>query len=183
MFEIFKKNQAPSTGLVEKLNRNPQDVEMNIQKWLTEEQFETRKVFDERSNFRFIANRPGTPMFSVSQPKNKLDSILVESWITFNGVEKEKITHLFTQNPSILLDLRLQFESKGLLYNIQPPGANNDKPAAILFAKSVYFDGISKDRLLETALNLLHMFAFIALTIQRHLTSMRADTSVPSYLR
>jgi hypothetical protein len=170
------------------LNQNVEkefrSVEERVQKWLAEESFEVKKASDQKSNFRYFGTKKGMPKFSVFQPYGKSDLVLVESGITFEGAEKEKLAALFTSHQDLLMELRLHLESNGFFYRIQPPDLNSGKAGGIVLAKPLYYDGMCKDRFLDTVLKITHTTVFIILTIHRYLAaSSEKMMGPPSYLR
>jgi hypothetical protein len=182
MFEFLKRNRA-ETALENKSNNSYRSAKEKVLKWLSEERFEVTEVQDEKSNFRYLATRVGMPKFSVLQPRGKMDSILVESGVSFRGLGNDSATRI-VQDQSTLWNLRLHLESKGFFFNIQTPKSDSsDSDGGVVFARPLYFDGISKDRVLETVLDVVHTVRFIILTMQRHMLSDSEKSGIPVYLR
>ena len=149
---------------------NPENVEGQIQKWLWEEGFQVRKVPDGYATFRYLASKDRLPKFSVGQPSRKPDSIVVESGFSFRGIDKASLAKVFDRTENLSWDLRLQLTSKGFFYKIQPPDPQSNNPGGIFLAKTIYYDGLSKDKLLDTTFQVLNTTIFVILTLQRHLT-------------
>jgi len=156
---------------------NGENVEGQIQKWLWEEGFQVRKVPDGNATFRYLASKDRLPRFSIGQLSRKPDSIVVESGFSFKGFEKESLAKVFDQTENLSWDLRLQLTSKGFFYKIRPPDPHSNNPGGIFLAKTIYHDGLSKDRLLDTTFQVVNTTIFVILTLQRHLTVSTSSLS------
>jgi len=142
-------------------------VQEQLQRWLAEEGFVIEKRLDGNSSFRYWVTRTGSPKFSVFQPRSKSDIILIESAVTFDGHE-EVFSAIADQTRSLSWELQSHLLSKGFYYKIQPPEPQSNKPGARFFAKPIYYDGLSKDRLLEATHQTMNTVIFVILTVQRH---------------
>jgi len=148
-----------------------ENVEEKIQRWLRQEGFEVKKTGKGNSGFRYLVAKNRLPKFSVVQPKNKSDCIVVESGIDFGGIDTPGLTKIFDRNQQLSWELRLHLTSKGFLYKIQPPNPHFNNPGGIIFAKLVYYDELSKAKFLDTVFRVVNTAIFTILTLQRHLTA------------
>lgn len=146
------------------------NVEEKIERWLGQEGFDVRKTGGGNSVFRYLAAKNRLPKFSVGQPKNKSDCIVVESGIGFDGIDTAGLTKIFSQNQNVSWELRLHLTSKGFFYKIHPPNPQANSRGGIIFAKLVYYDELSKAKFLDTVFQVVNTAIFIILTLQRHLT-------------
>jgi hypothetical protein len=147
-----------------------EDVEEKIRLWLWQEGFEVRKIWSDDSSFRYLVSKDKLPKFSVGQLKSKSDSIFVESGISFVGIEKVTLESIFDQNQHLSWELRLHLVSNVFFYKIQHSDPHSNNPGGIILAKLIYYDGLSKDKFLDTVFQVLHTTIFIILTLQHHLT-------------
>lgn len=136
-----------------------------LYKWLSEEGFTMEKVLDMNSIFRYLATKNGLPKFSIFQPLNKSDCILVESGVAYTK-ENEVLSRSF-QNPNLIWEIISNLLPKGFIYKIQQPDLQTNKAGGIVFAKTIYYDGLSKDRFLDTIYQTINMTIFVIMTLQR----------------
>jgi hypothetical protein len=151
-----------------------ENVEERVLKWLREEGYNAEKANDGNSSFRYWVTKTGSPKFSVFQPRNKPDFILVESAVTFAGHD-EIFPKITDQTEILSWELQSHLLSKGFHYKIQPPEFQPNRPGAIFFAKPIYYDGLSKDRFLEATHQTLNTVVFMILTVRRHLATSGAN--------
>jgi len=165
MLKFWKNGNANETKEVLAENEKVQE---QLERWLAEEGFTIEKRLDGNSSFRYWVTRTGSPKFSVLQPINKSDIILIESAVTFDGHE-EVFSAIADQTRRLSWELQSHLLSIGFYYKIQPPDSQSNKPGAIFFAKPIYYDGLSKDRFLEATHQTMNTVVFVILTVQRHM--------------
>jgi len=151
-----------------------ENIKERVLKWLREEGYSAEKAQDAHTSFRYWVTKTGSPKFSVFQPKNNPDFILVESAVTLAGHD-EMFPKITDQTEVLSWELQSHLLSRGFHYKIQPPEFQSNRPGAILFAKPIYHDGLSKDRFLETTNQTLNTVVFVILTMRRHLVTSGAD--------
>ena len=148
-----------------------ESVEEKIQRWLWQEGFEVKKIGEDNSGFRYLVTKNRLPKFSVVQPKNKSDCILIESGVGFGGIDPAGLTKIFDNGQPLSWELRLHLTSKVFLYKIQPPNQQISNPGGIIFAKLIYYDELTKAKFMDTVFRVVNTAIFIILTMQRHLTT------------
>ncbi|MDP3102990.1 MAG: DUF2299 family protein [Candidatus Methanoperedens sp.] len=126
--------------------------EMNrqIMHWLSEEGMYKDKTTDDKAHFHFVGEYPqGTgKVFEVVQPKNRDDQILVGNALGISPEHQTKLRELSSdEKSSFLWSIKhgLLFRDSG--FNILPDGNN---PQQIQFITELYYDGLNKNRLMET---------------------------------
>ncbi|NWF86457.1 DUF2299 family protein [Candidatus Bathyarchaeota archaeon] len=162
------------------VNKNER-VEEKLYRWLLEEGFTVEKVLDTNSIFRYFATKNGPPKFSIFQSRSKSDCIIVESGVAYNR-EDEILSRSF-QNQTLILEIISNLLCKGFIYKIQPPQLQADKAGGIVFAKPIYYDGLSKDRFVETTSQTINMAIFIIVTLQRHATASTNSVTTPNKIQ
>jgi hypothetical protein len=154
-----------------------ENIEEKLQKWLREEGFCVEKASGNNLKFRYVASKNGSPKFSVLQPRDKSDLVLIESGLSFNGIEKDLVSRIINQNGLLSLDLKMHLMSKGFFYRILPPDLQFSNAGALVFAKQIYYDGLSKGRFLDTVAQAISTIIFVILTIRKHMSTSATNSS------
>lgn len=125
------------------------EVMRKVQNWLTDEGIYRDKVADENSNYHFEIEFPlnsGRKM-RIIQPKQREDTIIVLSAIRF---AEQHYTGLKAktkeERENIMWDLRFQLLFRDTEFNIIP---NADDPQQIQFIRTLRFDGLTKNMLMD----------------------------------
>jgi len=154
-----------------------ENVEERLQRWLGEEGCNVEKLGDEKTTFNLWVTKDGLPSFSVYQPRDKHDVIYVESGVTFSGMEKKLHPVIVDSKHSLSWELKSRLLSSGFAYHIQPPDLQSNKPGGIVFAKTIYYDGLSKDRFLDTIHQTLSTVMVMILTVRRHVDKCTTNST------
>lgn len=117
-----------------------------IRKWLEEEGLEPTIKPDQNTKITFNV-KSGQNVISIGFHKTSTDSVIIGTGIEFNEDEQKMLKFLKTKN-DILLDLQ-----KFLIQmHLEPTfkwNENKDSFEKISFQKTIYFDGLTKNKFYE----------------------------------
>lgn len=125
------------------------EVSNNIKNWLMEEKMYKKEIEDKNFYFYYIAENPQAPggSFIIAQPKVRDDLIVISLTLEFIGGLFEKLKRMTPQEKIdfwVSFKLGIVFATPTFL--IHP---NEDAPKKIEFRREIYYDGLSKDKLME----------------------------------
>jgi hypothetical protein len=138
-------------------------VKSNIQKWLLEDGYKIESQPNQDTLFRFVAtDRTGIKTIIV-QPKLMLDQIVIGAGIQFDNAQQSALQTLENKNRlDFLWDLRF-----GLL-NLDVGFNGVAMPLkGIEITKTIYYDGLTKDALLQRVSNIKRAVIFTMWTFDR----------------
>ncbi len=126
------------------------EVSKKIKTWLTEEGMYKDKTADDKTYFHFIGESPPSSgqLFEIIQPKNRDDLVVIARGLIFSPVHLEKLREMSAaERTEFLWDIKfgLLFRESG--FQMMPDGNN---PERIQFTREIYYDGLNKNKLMET---------------------------------
>ncbi len=122
-------------------------MEKIIEEWLDDEGFSCWKLSDKKSCFSFKIAKDEYPPLMVLQPKGRYDSVLVTGNVRFSSEDQKKLSALPEQEKNFLLfDLRMVLLSTECRSQFTPSLKSWD---SIRLSKTVFYDGLTKDRFFE----------------------------------
>jgi len=131
-----------------------EEVGKRIEKWLVDEEFSVSSVADENAHFFYKVTKDGGVTLSVLQRQNKTDSILIVSDVSLTDEDQKKLAPMPEKDRrSMLLDIRMDLLST--------------EWKTIRVSKSIFYDGLSKDRFFETMDIVMRAVLLIVFTFQR----------------
>jgi hypothetical protein len=145
-------------------------VHARIRKWLAEEGWRVEDVHDPQSSFNVMVTMQGRPGINIFQLHDHLDHItLSERWIY-----GDELRSMFGQIPDdVLRDARRSILRDVTLIGVEFSGHDTPSPEMTL-RTYVYFDGLTKDTLIQRilltmrALTLAGQTLVLALDAQGH---------------
>lgn len=125
------------------------DVRDEIKTWLIQENLFKEEVVNESLHFQIAAEFPArsSRYLSIIQPKDHEDMIVVFSRIVLAEVHQKAIMTLLPQEKEKLMwQIRYDLLFRQSNFEIEPGGMDMQ---SIRFMREIYYDGLSKDRLME----------------------------------
>ncbi len=123
-------------------------VQKRIEKWLLDEGFSVWEFADDDSHFSYKANRDDLLPLSIFQPQNKNDSIIVVGDIRLSEESQKKLSAVSEEERKFMLyEFKMVLLSTECRWQLSP---SPESWKAIRVSKSVFYDGLSKDRFFET---------------------------------
>lgn len=120
-----------------------------IMEWLKEEEMYKESVINETIHFGFVAKNPNAPIgsFTVAQPKVREDLVLIVLTLEFGGDLFEKLRKMSSQEKiDFWTSFKLGIVFATPTFLLHP---SEDAPKTIEFRREIYYDGLTKDRLME----------------------------------
>ncbi len=125
-------------------------VSRKIMTWLSEEGMYKDKVADDNARFHYNAESPpgSGRLIDIIQPKNRDDLILIGNGLMFSPEHLEKLREMdAVERTEFLWDIKFGLLFRESSFNILPDGTNPEK---IQFTKEIYYDGLNKNKLMES---------------------------------
>jgi hypothetical protein len=142
-----------------------EEVGKRIEKWLVDEEFRVSSVADENARFFYKVTKDGGVTLSVLQRQNKTDSILIVGDVSLTDEDQKKLATIPEKDRrSMLLDIRMDLLSTKCRWQFIPP---TQSWKTIRVSKSIFYDGLSKDRFFETMDIVMRAVLLIVFTFQR----------------
>jgi len=137
-----------------------EDYADKIRQWLKEEDFEFIERPDVETKLTIDIIEDKYTIISIAFHKDSLDSIIIAANIDFNENEQNMLKSLKTKT-EIVMDIR-KFIIQMHLDPSFPIFADSIKN--IFFQKTIYFDGLTKDRFFEVLTDISNAISFIRCT-------------------
>jgi len=121
-----------------------------ITSWLSQEGMYKDKVPDDKIHFHIIGELPSTPgmLFDIFQPKNRDDLIVIARGLMIVPEQLVRLNDMKAQEKTdFLWDIKYGLLFRESSFNMLPDGNNPDK---IQFAREIRYDGLTKDKLMES---------------------------------
>ena len=119
-----------------------------IEEWLRDEGFNLWKFTDKDSHFSYKVSRDDSHPLVVLQLRKKTDSIQVVGDIRLNEKNQEKILTISEKEKRFMLfDFRMALLSTGCRWQFIP---SSESWETLQISKTVFYDGLTKDRFFET---------------------------------
>ena len=134
-----------------------EDYADKIRQWLKEEDFEFNERPDKETKLTIDIIEDKYTIISIAFHKDSLDSIIIAAHIHFNENEQNMLKSLKTKT-EIVRDIR-KFIIQMHLDPRFPIFADSIKN--IFFQKTIYFDGLTKDRFFEVLTDISNTISFI----------------------
>ena len=125
------------------------DVRDKIKTWLAEENMFKEELESEGLYFQIAAEYPARSgrHLSIIQPQGHEDMIVLFSRIMLAEVHQKALTHLLPQQKEKLMwQMRYDLLFRKSSFEIEPVG---EDMRSIRFTREIYYDGLTKDRLME----------------------------------
>lgn len=125
------------------------DIGKKITNWLLEEGMYKDKNADGNAHFHFVGEYPqgAGRFFEIAQPKNRTDVIYVGNALGISLEHQTKLRELSSdEKSSFLWSIKYELLFKGSGFSIIP---DIGEPQQIQFSREIYYDGLSKDKLME----------------------------------
>jgi hypothetical protein len=128
-----------------KINGKKEVIE-KIQKWLKEESIEITNIDNPFADYQVNTKNPNQ---SICLPKNKIDVIEFATSVYFTKEDQKAYVALKNNEEKlrIIWDLQRSLLEINVEYEVKP---DFDNLESIIIKKTVYFDGLSKDRFMDT---------------------------------
>ena len=143
------------------------EIEDNVQKWLSDVGVFRQKIPDDNTNFHFIINYPEDNVMDVMQPKQNLDLVVIGC---ATNVSPEHLTEIRNLSPkkrdNFIWDLRFMINTQGVDFQLQHP---ENVLESFLVTAEIFEDGLSKDKLISTVKNVFRAKIMCVWKIQREL--------------
>ena len=121
-------------------------VQERIQGWLVEENYAVKVQEDPKAYFVIAAQHPAGIGLAVGQEIGKKDRLLIQGGLNFDEDTRSRLRNLPEKDrENLLWDIRFSLINIGVQFVI----VNGKLPTAIQISKLLYYDGLSKDRLME----------------------------------
>jgi hypothetical protein len=139
------------------------EVIEKIQKWLDEESIEFTPLEYPFAEFNVDTKNPNQ---TIRIPKNKPDSIEFLTNASFANEDQKAYVALKNKEEKIriLFDLQRSLLEINVGYKIEKDLENLE---SIIITKTIYFDGLTKDRFMDTRFALLRGFSLVQLMLQQ----------------
>jgi len=130
-----------------------------IRNWLKQEKMFKKEITDDKAYFNFKAEYQDIP-FHVLQPKDREDLILVICDLILDDKQKEMVRTLQAKEQTkVLREMQYQTSTiKGQLYIILDKEKYLEK---IRLWDTIYYDGLSKDKLIKTIFETIKSFLLV----------------------
>ena len=139
------------------------EVIEKIQKWIGEEGYESSVVQQAYADFQIDLRNPAG---SIIVPKNKIDCVTFATYIQLGPDDKNAFSDLKDKEKKleILSDLQRSLIAINVEYSFSPDFDSLEKVA---ITKNVYFDALTKDKLVDTIFALRRATAAVGLMCQQ----------------
>jgi len=122
---------------------------LKLRNWLSEEGLYKDKVYDEKLYFHLVAEYPmgSGRHVNIIQQNNRDDTVVVFSRIRLADTH-EKALHALTKKEKdrFLWDMRYALLGRDANFDMEP---NAQELQSIQFSREVYYDGLTKDKIME----------------------------------
>ena len=125
------------------------DVRDRIKTWLVQEDIFKEEVPSESLYYQIAAEYPARSgrHLSIIQPRGHEDMVVIFSRIMLADVHQKAIMHLLPQQKERLMwQIRYDLLFRQSSFEIEPAG---EDMRSIRFTREIYYDGLTKDRLME----------------------------------
>ncbi len=137
-------------------------VAEKVKAWLTEEGVYRDEIQDEKSLFNYQVEFPrgSHHMVNVYQPRDRADLVALQSAVEFSPQHLDLLAKMAEDARSrFTLGLMLELLSRGVAFQPMPDA---EDPTSVLFAGTIYYDGLTKDRLMGLLNVLYQCFLFVS---------------------
>ncbi len=117
--------------------------------WLSQEGLLKKQVQDEKLFFHLACEYPAGSgrHVNIIQPKGREDVVIVFSRIRLSDTHKQALHSMHPKAKERLLwDMRYALLFRESSFEMEPPGGEME---GIRFTREIFYDGLSKDRLME----------------------------------
>jgi len=119
-----------------------------IRKWLEEEGIFRMEVPDENANFHYVVNYPEDHVIDVLQPAGKRDMVLIACATSVSPEHQAGIRDMsMVKRTEFLWDVRFAINRFGVDFQLDHP---ENVLNGYLVTDEIFFDGLTKDRLIST---------------------------------
>ena len=132
------------------------EVVNKIKSWLMEEKMFKKEIKGDGSYFNFQAEYQGIP-FHVLQPKSREDMILIICDLILDEKQKNKVRTLKKEEQTNLLR-ELQYQMLFIKGQFQMILDEEDYLEKIRLWDTIYYDGLTKDKMMETTFETIKSF-------------------------
>jgi hypothetical protein len=127
-------------------NTSKEQVAKTVRRWLKDEGLPVWERKDDQTDFNF-ATRQGNTNINIGFHKTSIDSLIVQGNLHFEQQEQTMLRYTKTKH-DLIYELEILFIQMNLDFilktnNLQEEFTIED----IILQKTIYFDGLSKDRL------------------------------------
>ncbi len=139
-------------------------VGRKIEKWLGDEGFNTWKSAEDNSHFSYKATRDDCQPLLVFQPQSKTDSFQVAGDMKLTRESQNKLREIpEKQRRFMLFDFKMALLSTECHWQFTP---SPESWKTVRVSKTVFYDGLSKDRFFETVDAVTRAMSVVILTFQ-----------------
>lgn len=139
-------------------------VGKKIEKWLGDEGFNTWKSAEENCHFSYKATRKDCQPLLVFQPQSKIDSFSVAGDMKLSRESQKKLGEIpEKQRRFMFFDFKMALLSTECHWQFTP---SSESWKTVRVSKTVFYDGLSKDRFFETVDSVTRAMSLVILTFQ-----------------
>lgn len=149
------------------MDEEKKKISEKIENWLKEEGFFSEKIMNNKAYFNFVAKISGMGL-NVLQSIDKPDSILVATNLTLSVEQLDMINKMDAENSrEFFWDLRLALLNADIGDFSIKPHPPNDVREVFISSNPIYYDGLSKDRLISTIFRVCRSLMLVIWMLER----------------
>lgn len=142
-----------------------EDVAKQVKRWIIEEGLPVEDFPDDKIDFNFVITR-GTTKINIGFHKTSIDSIIVAGNLHFEEYEQSMIRNMKTKR-EMLYDLEMVFLQMKLDFILNITTKNQEFTIEdIKLQKTIYFDGLTKDKLFDVISAIFNSLKVIGLKFE-----------------
>lgn len=123
-------------------------VRVKLEQWLTEEGYVTKALKDAQTHFTFAVEHRLGIILTVGQLLKNKDRITIIGTLDISDEDQKKLREIpEKQRNDFLWDLKFALLSNDIPFEML---ANNLIPYRILVTQAIWYDGLTKDRFMQT---------------------------------
>jgi hypothetical protein len=138
-------------------------LRQRIERWLGDEGFQIWPFPDKEAYFAYKVARDGGSPLLIWQPRDKTDSIQVSSNVRLAEDDHAKLQTVHEQKRFLLFDFKMVLLSTGCNWQFIP---SPESWRSLRVSKTIFYDGLSKDRFFETIDAITRAVSTIMVTFQ-----------------
>lgn len=119
-----------------------------VEAWLRQEGMFEREIEDGEAYFHFVAKHGGSDVhFEVIYPKKSVDSVVIVSGLNIAHEHIKNMDGLGNgERAEFLWGIKFGLLFEQTAFNLLP---NGQRPEVVKFTRHIYFDGLTKEKLME----------------------------------
>ena len=151
MILLFSETPVKSTGVEETMNEKIKEVKKKVLTWLKEEKLSPEEILDPNVHFNFGIKVSGSPLHVVQSVYNS-DSIFVAANLILTSMQLDLLNKMSkNKRRKFFWTLRLALVSNNSVGDfLIKPNPPEDVREIFISSKRIYYDALTKDRLLST---------------------------------